>query len=509
MSKSIQFPGIHLDAKSEVPLYRQLFDQIAARIRNGTFPSGFRLPPTRALSEKLATHRNTVVHAYEDLEAAGFVRSAVGRGTFVVAQRVEDSIPLPPPPKGGMPWASLTSNAVSAEPLNRGERLFPQAVAADAINLGRMQPSPDLLPDDLLRRCMDHVLRNSGGRALGYTAREGLPRLRSAVAEDLSRQGVPAAAEDLIITTGSQQALDLVARTLINPGDAFLIEESSYPGALSLLAVAGARLIGVPSDEEGPDLATLERHGYGGVKGLYVMPNCQNPTGLRMSAARREALLAFSQRVRVPIIEDDYASDLRLGDEPPLAALRALDGDVIYLGTYSKKLIPALRIGYLLCPPALRSHVAALKYAIDLGNSSLMQHALAEFLERGYLRAHLSRTLVEYRRRRDALESALARHLPAEIRWRSPQSGIVLWLPLPQSLDPEALYREAQRQGVVIQPSSVHAVGRSVQHGVRLAFCGEPPARLAEGARRLGRAIHALLRRQRGALFTEVSDQLP
>ena len=125
-------------------------------------------------------------------------------------------------------------------------------------------------------------------------------------------------------------------------------------GALSLLAVAGARLIGVPSDDEGPDLMTLERHGHGGVKGLYVMPNCQNPTGRCISARRREALLLWSQKARVPLIEDDYASDLQLDGQPPPPALRALDRDVIYLGTYSKKLIPALRIGYLLCPPALR-----------------------------------------------------------------------------------------------------------------------------------------------------------
>lgn len=508
MSKSSQFPGITLNAKSDVPLYRQLFDQIAARIRNGTFPPGFRLPPTRALATRLDTHRNTVVHAYEDLEAAGFLRSAVGRGTFVIAQ-TPDPVPVATPARSGMPWASLTSNAVNAEPLCRSDRLAPHATTADLINLGRMQPSPDLLPDDLLRRCMDHVLRSAGGKALGYTAREGLPRLRIAVAEDLSRQGVPAAAEDLIITTGSQQALDLIARTLINPGDTFLIEESTYPGALSLLSVAGARLIGLPSDEEGPDLATLERHSYGGAKGLYVMPNCQNPTGSRMSAARREAILAWSQRVRVPLIEDDYASDLRLDDEAPPAALRALDGDVIYLGTYSKKLIPALRVGYLLCPPALRPHVAALKHAIDLGTSSLMQHALAEFLERGYLRAHLGRTLVEYRRRRDALESALARYLPAEVRWRSPQSGIVLWLPMPPNIDPDALYREAQRQGVMIQPSTVHAVGRSEQRGVRLTFCAEPAERLEEGARRLGRAFSALERRQRGHLLSDAPVDIP
>lgn len=502
--------GIVLHPESEAPLYRQLFDQIAARIRNATFPPGFRLPPTRLLAEELHTHRNTVVRAYEDLEAAGFVRSAVGRGTFVTEQGEQRPVGSPPPrtESTGLPWASLTANAVNVEPLTRSERLAPVGAQGDMISLGRMQPSADLLPHELLRRCLDHVLRTVGARALSYTAREGLPRLRTLVADDLVRQGVPAAPEDLIITAGSQQALDLVARTLVNPGDPFLVDESTYQGALSLLGVAGARLIGVPSDDEGPDLGTLERHGHSGVKGLYVMPNCQNPTGTRISAARWEALLAWSQKARVPLIEDDYASDLQLDGQPPPPALRALDGDVIYMGTYSKKLIPALRIGYLLCPPALRPHLTALKHAIDLGTSGILQHALAEFLERGYLRAHLTRTLVEYRRRRDALEEALARHLPAEVRWRRPEAGVVLWLPTPPSLDPEALYREAQQHGVSISPSSMNAVGRQRQRGIRLTFCAEPPERLEEGARRLGKAWSGLERRLRGQRTTDLAVEI-
>ena len=166
--------GITLQPQSDVPLYRQLFDQIACRIRNVTFPPGFRLPPTRALAEQLCTHRNTVVHAYEDLEAAGFVRSAVGRGTFVAEKAPEHpvaAVPLRPEP-AGLPWASLTANAVAAEALVRSERLAPAGAAGDAINLGRMQPSFDLLPHELLRRCIDHVLRTVGrARARLHAAR--------------------------------------------------------------------------------------------------------------------------------------------------------------------------------------------------------------------------------------------------------------------------------------------------------------------------------------------------
>ncbi len=499
--------GLSVSTKSEQPLYQQLFEQISGRIRTGTWPSGYRLPPTRHLATELATHRNTVVRVYEELESAGFVSSTVGRGTFV-AERIPVAQSAPPTARGSLPWASLTSNAVAVEPLGRQDRISRSGVpGSSVIALSRMQPSADLMPHELLRRCLDHVLRTVGPKALGYTPREGLPRLRELVAEDLVRQGVPASPEELVITTGSQQGLDLISRTLINPGDPFLTDESTYHGALNLLSAAGARLIAVPSDDEGPSIEALTRDGRAGVKGFYLMPNCQNPTGLRVSVARREQLVAWSHRAGMPLIEDDYASDLILDGKPPLPALRSLDGEVVYLGTYSKKLIPALRIGYLLCPPALLQHISALKHSMDLGTSGLLQHALAEFLARGYLQAHLARVLGEYRARRDALEDALRKYLPASATWRHPETGLQLWLPTPH-LDPEQLYVEALQHGVLISPGSLNAVGSSPHRGLRLTYCAEPKARLVEGARLLGKAWAAVEKRSRSPKPTRKEGRL-
>ncbi len=490
--------GLSLSAKSEQPLYQQLFDQISGRIRTGTWPPGYQLPPSRELATELSAHRNTVVRVYEELESAGFVSSTVGRGTFVAELPPPATTPEPPV-RGALPWASLTSNAVAVEPLGRQDRISRSGTpGAKVIALSRMQPSEDLMPHELLRRCLDHVLRTVGPKALGYTPREGLPRLRELIAEDLVRQGVPASAEELVVTTGSQQGLDLVARTLINPGDPFLTDESTYHGALNLLSAAGARLIAVPSDDEGPSIEALTRDGRGGVKGFYLMPNCQNPTGLRVSVARREALVAWSHQAGLPLIEDDYASDLNLDGKAPLPALRSLSGEVVYLGTYSKKLIPALRIGYLLCPPALQQHIAALKHSMDLGTSGLLQHALAEFLGRGYLQAHLARVLTEYRARRDALEGALRKALPPSVTWRHPETGLQLWLPTPD-IDPELLYVEALQHGVMVSPGTLNAVGASPQRGLRLTFCAEPKARLVEGAKLLGKAWAAVERRTRSS----------
>jgi DNA-binding transcriptional MocR family regulator len=491
-----QLTGIKLDPALEAPLYQQVFDQLADRIRTGAFPPGFRLPPTRTLADEIGTHRNTVVRAYEDLETAGFVSSQVGRGTFVSTppRGALSAVAAERPP---LPWAQLTSRAAQAEPLTRSDRLPHHGGGSEVINLTRMQPSPDLLPHDLLRRCVDHVLRTQGAKMLRYAPREGITRLRALIAADLARQGVPATPDDVVVTAGSQQALDLVARTLINPGDTFLVDDATFTGALNVLAAAGARLVGVPSDAEGPDLGALERLERSGAKGFYVMPNHNNPTGHRISAARREALVDWSHRAGVPLVEDDYAADLNLDGNPLPPALRALDGEVIYLSTFSKRLIPGLRIGFLVCPLAFRARLLALKQTTDLCTSPITQEALAEFLERGYLRAHLSRVIPEYRRRRDALDKGLAAHIPTALKWRRPDVGVTLWLPLPAIYPPEAVFEEAQRAGVLVSPSTLSTLDPQRHTGVRLVFCAEPPARLTEGARRFGRALAAVAERQR------------
>jgi DNA-binding transcriptional MocR family regulator len=482
--------GISLSKAGSEPLYKQLFDQIASRILSRAFPAGYRLPPTRSLAAELATNRNTVVRAYADLEAAGFVLSTVGRGTFVALDATVAS-PKGAASEGGLPWASLVANfaKLGAE---RAQRFGRSGSGRDVINLTQMQPPAELLPDRLVRRCFDHVIKAHGARALGYAPPEGLSALRQLIVADLARQGVPAHADDVLITTGSQQALDLVARALIAPGDTFLVDAATYAGAINVFSLAGARLVPVPSDAEGPEMAALERLTRVGAKGFYLMPNCNNPTGAEISAARRKSLVAWSLRTNIPLIEDDYGSDLWLGEAAPPPCLRSLNGDVIYMSTFSKKLVPALRIGFIVCPAKLRPVLVGIKRTIDLGTSLLLQYLLAEFLERGYLRAHLNKTLPEYRIRRDALEHALVRHLPPDMKWQRPERGLVLWLPLPKGYDSESVFEEALRRGVLVGPSALYEVEARPEPGLRLAFCAEPAERLALGARRLGEALRAL-----------------
>ncbi|MEL7369584.1 MAG: PLP-dependent aminotransferase family protein [Myxococcota bacterium] len=495
MDQLVQFAAIEFHI-GEGPLYQQLFDEIVRRIRNGALPAGHRLPPTRVLAKTVGAHRNTVVRAYEALEDAGFVDSTVGRGTFVAAAPAPQLTPVPDidaPRSAGVPWSRLASRATRVEPLSRWERVAQHIqTKKEVINLTRMQPCGDLLPTALFKRCIDHVLRTMAGRALEYSPREGLPRLREAVCRDLARQGVACAPDDILITTGSQQALDLVARSLVDPGDAFLVDATTYAGAVTALGAAGAQLIPFPSDDFGPDPSAIQQLGDTGVKGAYLMPGAHNPTGRRTTATRRAALLRWSRQAGIPLIEDDYAADLQLDDIPAPAPLRAADGEVVYIGTYSKKLIPALRVGFVLAPTALRPHLVALKQTVDLGTSALMQHALAEFLERGYLEPHLERIRPEYRRRRDALVEGLNDHLPAGFKVRSPAAGHSTWLSLPPGVEPSEVFRAAQDEGVLVSPSTLFQVGNRAERGLRLTFCTEPPGRLAEGAVRLARALRRL-----------------
>ncbi|MCH9684583.1 MAG: PLP-dependent aminotransferase family protein [Deltaproteobacteria bacterium] len=484
--------GLSTDPASARPLYRQIVDQVSARIHEGTLPAGFRLPATRALAQALGTNRSTVVAAFRELAEGGLLVSTVGRGTFVADRPAVT--PRRPTTSRELSWASLVSNTTRTGILHELDRLGRRVAGGDHINLQRMEPSSDLLPLDAFRRCVQHVMRTRGGVALGYAPREGLARLRGAIAEDLARRGVPTHAENILVTTGSQQALDLVARILVDPGETILVQDATYTGAIHVLSAAGARVVGVPNDDEGPDIDALERLGRSGAKGLYVMPGGQNPTGRTISAARREHLVAWSHHHGIPLIEDDYCADLELDSVTLPPALRTLDSQVLHVGTFSKRLIPALRIGYLVCPPALRQHLTVLKHAMDLGSSLLLQHALAEFLERGYLRTHLTRILAEYRRRRDTLEAGLTRHMPRSVRWTRATRGLTTWLTLPPGVDSEEIFDAALDRGVVVAPDVLFSVDGQ-ERGLRLTFCREPPRRLAEGAKRLGLAMRAVMRR--------------
>jgi len=504
--------GLRLDPSSDTPLYQQISDQLARLIARGELGAGTRLPPTRTLARALATHRNTVVRAFEELQARGFLAGHVGRGSYVLGDHpaLAPDAPTEPTPSPAasavpeaQPWSALLGRAVQSEPLRRTQRLGATPLPG-SINLARMQPSADLIPHEDFRSCVDHVLATLGPEAMSYAPSQGLERLRALIARELAPAGILVGPDDILITSGSQQAIDLIARTLVNPReDAFLTEGPTYSGALNILATNGADVIEVPGDRDGPELELLDAlttrtRRTQPIKGFYLMPNSRNPTGTSIAPARREGLVEWSRRAEIPLVEDDYGADLELDvDAPRPLALRALDPEVLHLGTFSKKLMPALRVGFIVCPPAMRAPLTSLKHAMDLGTSALLQHGLAEFLDRGLMRTHLTRIRAAYRERRDALVEALHEHLPREVTFDVPERGVVLWLSLPPGADPEAVFQVARVAGVQVSPSTVFAASAqapdAASGGLRLIYCNEPPERLREGAKRLGRALSSVI----------------
>ncbi len=483
---------IHLNRESTTPLYRQIVAQVIARIEDGSLPVGTLLPPERKLAARLNINRTTVVTAYRDLVATGMVEARVGRGTWV-SDAVMDGANPPQP----LAWQTLFSATTERlrDPALRdmlGAMRQPGTIA-----FGTGAPAPEFFPVDRFRRAMDEALASSGPELFVYGPVQGSLPLREALVAWMARGGIRTSAEQVVVLNGSQQGLDLVARVLLEPGDAVVVESPTYLGAIQVFRGAGARLLPVALDRDGMRLDLLEqvlaRHRP---KFIYTLPTFQNPTGATMPLARRHALLALAARYGVPIVEDDTYGEMAYGDDPP-PRLAALDrrGLVIYLSTMSKIFLPGLRLGWLAAPPPVAEAVTLARQSVDVHPNSAMQQILQIFLSRGWLSEHVADLRPAYRERRDAMLAALDRMAPVGMTWSEPAGGYFIWCHLPGGMRARALAAEAAREGVSFvtgEPFSPNGGGRDA---IRLNFTGVTPEEIAEGIRRLTVAIRRLARR--------------
>lgn len=493
---------LRLDRESRTPLYLQIRNQLREMILDGTLSEGSRLPPERKMAAALGVNRTTVVNAYRELAADGLVEAHVGQGTTVC----RPPLPLSPQPP----------NHLTSHPLAWGEYFVPRTeggrdpllrdltallARADTISFAAGIPAPELYPLDDFRQAMAYALTTAGQTLLQPCPVEGYYPLRQTIAQRLAGRGATVRAENVLVVTGCQQGLDLIARAFLRTGDEVVVEAPTYLGALQIFGAAGARLLGVPLDEEGMRLDVLEnllvRYRP---KLIYTLPTFQNPSGCTMSPERRLRLLGLARRHRVPIIEDDPYGELYYTDQPP-APLLALDqeGYVIYLSTFSKILFPGLRLGWVTAPRPVIERLSQIKQLADLHCSTLIQGAVHEFCQRGALDEHLDRVRSLYRQRRDAMLAALAKHGPAGLEWDEPQGGFNLWCRLPSGLKARQLMAEAARQGVAVVPGEVFYPDGGGQEEMRLNFGCLPGALIEEGVRRLGVAMRALLKERSAA----------
>jgi len=348
-------------------------------------------------------------------------------------------------------------------------------------------PAPELFDLEGARASFAAVLGEAGPRSLQYSPTEGNRDLREAVAARYTARGLPTDGADVLITTGSQQGLSLLATALVDPGDVVLVESPSYLAALQCFALAGARLVAVPSDEEGIDpdaLAALAARWA--PKLLYTVPTFQNPTGRTLSLANRRAVVEVAERYGFRVLEDDPYAELRYSGEPvsPLAALTE-PGRVVSTGSFSKILAPGLRLGWVRTDPSVRAGVVVAKQAADLHTSTVDQAAAAHYLAAGRLDAAVGRTRAEYRRRRDALLAGLPTALPAGSRWTTPDGGMFVWATLPQGWDTTALLPRALEHEVAFVPGAPFFPSDPQPATMRLSFTTYAPDDIAEGTRRL------------------------
>ena len=463
-------------------LYRQLYNTLRSAILTGRLQRGARLPSTRELAITLNVSRNTVLNAFDQLLAEGYLESEPASGTFV-SLHLPDERQVQRTAQGRPPrWSTLARSVADLPPLVVGDQ---GAERQAAFRAGL--PALDAFPFKLWGRLVARRARQLGRAGLDYQSTAGYRPLREAIAAHatVSRQ-VRCTADQVLIVSGSQGALDLVARLLVDPGDRVWIEDPGYLGARGAFTGAGARLVPVPVDSEGLRV-DVGRKRCPDARLAYLTPSHQFPLGVTLSLERRLALLAWARSANAYVIEDDYDSEFRFHGRP-LAALQGLDeaGRVIYVGTFSKTLFPALRLGYLILPPGLIDTFLAARAYTDVHAPLLEQEALADFIADGHFGRHLRHMRALYADRRATLLRALE-GLPLEPYASDTGMHCIGWLP--RGSDDVAVAEAAARHHVDVTPLSRFSLVRSPRPGLLLGYAGVDVAAIRAGVARLARAL--------------------
>jgi 2-aminoadipate transaminase len=355
------------------------------------------------------------------------------------------------------------------------------------ISLAGGLPSADGFPVQAMAEASARVLRDTPREALQYAASEGYGPLREWVAAELASQGLQADAAQVLITTGSQQGLDLVGKVLIDPGSRVAVESPTYLGALQAFNPYEAEFVPVAGDDEGPRPEGLDA--ARGARFLYLLPNFQNPSGRCLTAARRQALAARALAIGLPVVEDNPYGDLWFDQLPPPPLSATMGEHSVYLGSFSKVLAPGLRLGYVVAPPALYPKLLQAKQAADLHSPGFNQRVVHEVIKNGFLREHVPTIRARYKAQRDAMRAALERHLPPGCRWNVPAGGMFFWVELPDGLDATALLPRAVDAGVAYVPGAAFFAGDARANTLRLSFVTVSPARIEQGVAALGRVL--------------------
>jgi 2-aminoadipate transaminase len=503
---------LHLQPESHVPLYVQLRDQLRALVHSGELRLGDRIPASRELAIQLGVHRTTVANAYAELESEGLIEGHVGRGTYISAADLKQ---FTPPPRsngsaygnghGAIRWEALFADERGDAGLSR---LMP-SVPPGTIAFTKASPSDEEFPIEDFRRCCSAVLRASGRRILEIGSTDGYEPLKRALVEMLRSEGLAVRNEQLLITNGCQQSIDLICKSFLRPGDAVALENPAYPGAIAIFTTARVRTLAVsveadasPTGQVGLDLDGLETVLLQNrVKLIFLTPDFHNPTGTTLPVAQRRRLLEIAARYQVPIVEDTIYGRLRfLGRAVP--SLKSLDrsGGVIQIDSFSKIAFPGLRVGWCIGPDSVIERLRLLKQSTDLHTDQLAQAAMAEFLKRGYLARYAAKMKKIYRAKLETMLTALERYMPEGTSWTRPEGGASVWLTLPAGFDSAELLIHVRERGVMFVPGRYFYFQHPKPNTLRLSFAALERREIVRGLELLGDLLKTEFRkRQRGA----------
>jgi len=500
MSMSYNFGVWDLVRDSETSITQQLCDHIAGLIDSGELEPGAKLPATRAFAADAGINHLTAVRVYRRLAELGYVTAAVGRGTFV-----RRSVPLPAtaaaaaaPANDDWQLGMLAPRTLSyADGMLRDSLHAP--LAGNAIALGSGFPDPDLCPSAELAQMAADIARENPGAVTSYMEVEGLPELRERLAELGRDAGYATHAEEILVTSGARQAIDLVARAILTAGDVAVVESPTFAGTLASLQSSGARVLPLPVDGDGPDIDALERIiARHEIKLVALQASCANPTGADLSIKRRARLLELARTRGFFVLDDGVYATIRY-DGRPLPRLRAeAPSHVIYVDSLSKTIGGGLRVGWIAASGPVFGRLVQLKLDSDIHTAALPQHLGARYLRGDRHEELLQRSIPVYRERRDALLRALERHLRHDAIWTIPSGGHNIWVTLLDPVVERALYVEALRAGVSFLPGGAIQAEKTTRTSMRLSFGLVDPRDHDEAIRRLAVALREVRRRGRG-----------
>ncbi|MGA2095925.1 MAG: PLP-dependent aminotransferase family protein [Candidatus Acidiferrum sp.] len=506
---------LHLQPESHVPLYVQLRDQLRALVHAGDLRPGDRIPASRELATMLGVHRTTVANAYAELESEGLIQGHVGRGTYIKGNGNGLTLTPPAPPVlnggEGIRWELLFADERGEEALSRLTASAPE----NALSFVMARPAEEFFPVEELQLCVNAVLRREATDVLKLGPSDGYAPLKEALLELLRTEGIPAKDENLLITDGCQQSLDIISKAFVRPGDTVILENPTYPGAMAIFHGARARCLGVPVQTRlepgatlGIDLEALEATlAANRVKLIVLTPDFQNPTGASMPLSSRRKVLALAGRYQVPVVEDHIYARLHARDER-VPSLKQLDraNIVIHIDSFAKVAFPGLRVGWIVAPATAIERLRIVKQTTDLHTDQLAQATLAEFLRRGLFTKHLAKMRKVYASRLAAIDDALRKHMPEDTRWTRPDGGMCMWLELPPGFDASELLIHAKERGVLFAPGRYFYVQNPLPNTLRFGYAGLDEKQIARGVATLADILRIEMRkRQRGVRRAERS----